>query len=274
MIKFFRKIRKSLIETDKTAKYIKYALGEIILVVIGILIALQVNNWNETRLEQRKITEYARSLIQDLTNDIEMLEVCQGQAEFSFHKIDSLKSYLKKTPPKELSNTDLFVYTNDMLYRPFKWNRSTLEELKGSGSLRFITNDSLKNKLVRYEAFSKHLDEDFQYDKNKVEYAEQLTSKIIDFNAPYFSELISYVSPDDPINENHFLSQDYPKAKEHDVPMLTYDNIQLKELANYFIIIQDNLETRAFNELPQIMYDAKTLIKMLEEEYQIENTTP
>ena len=49
MIKFFRNIRKDLMEKNKTSRYIKYAIGEIILVVIGILIALQINNWNENR---------------------------------------------------------------------------------------------------------------------------------------------------------------------------------------------------------------------------------
>ena len=49
MIKFFRHIRQNLIMENKTSKYLKYAIGEIILVVIGILIALQVNNWNENR---------------------------------------------------------------------------------------------------------------------------------------------------------------------------------------------------------------------------------
>ena len=49
MIKFFRRIRFDLMEKNKTGKYFKYAIGEIVLVVIGILIALQINNWNEER---------------------------------------------------------------------------------------------------------------------------------------------------------------------------------------------------------------------------------
>ncbi|MBO0341043.1 hypothetical protein J0654_05270 [Muricauda lutimaris] len=53
MIKFFRNIRKSLLNEGKTGKYLKYALGEILLVVIGILIALQINNWNENRKNAR-----------------------------------------------------------------------------------------------------------------------------------------------------------------------------------------------------------------------------
>ena len=53
MIKFFRKIRYNLIEKNRTGKYLKYAIGEIILVVIGILIALSINNWNDSRLENK-----------------------------------------------------------------------------------------------------------------------------------------------------------------------------------------------------------------------------
>lgn len=69
MIKFFRKIRYSLMSENKTGKYLKYAIGEIVLVVIGILIALQINNWNEER--KAKINEnalYSR-MITDLIFD-------------------------------------------------------------------------------------------------------------------------------------------------------------------------------------------------------------
>ena len=71
MIKFFRKIRYDLMEKNKTGKYLKYAIGEIILVVIGILIALQINNWNEKsklKNEEIKLLKEMRSaLISDLS---------------------------------------------------------------------------------------------------------------------------------------------------------------------------------------------------------------
>jgi hypothetical protein len=135
-------------DENKPMKYARYAIGEIILVVIGILIALQVNNWNENRIEQNRIKKYAKSLIKDLQNDIEMLEVSRYQAETSFKSIDSLRRYVNETDTKELSNTVLYVLTRDVMYRPYKWNRSTLDELKSSGGLRFISNDSLEKKLV------------------------------------------------------------------------------------------------------------------------------
>ena len=60
MIKFFRHIRQQLVMENKTSKYFKYAIGEILLVVIGILIALQINTWNTARLDNNKEKEYSR----------------------------------------------------------------------------------------------------------------------------------------------------------------------------------------------------------------------
>ena len=58
MIKFFRKIRYNLMSKNKTGKYFKYAIGEILLVVIGILIALQINTWNQQRLSKKMENNY------------------------------------------------------------------------------------------------------------------------------------------------------------------------------------------------------------------------
>ena len=69
MIKFFRKIRQNLLSEGKTGKYFKYAIGEIVLVVIGILIALQINNWNENTKKETLKDEYKIALINDYTKD-------------------------------------------------------------------------------------------------------------------------------------------------------------------------------------------------------------
>ena len=66
MIKFFRHIRRSLINENKMGKYFKYAIGEILLVVIGILIALQINNWNENKKANDKEHQVLTEIISDL----------------------------------------------------------------------------------------------------------------------------------------------------------------------------------------------------------------
>ncbi|MBC3847906.1 hypothetical protein H8K90_16035 [Winogradskyella echinorum] len=69
MIKFFRHIRQQLISENKTGKYLKYAIGEIVLVVIGILIALSINNWNEQRKVRTNERELLSSILKDLIID-------------------------------------------------------------------------------------------------------------------------------------------------------------------------------------------------------------
>ena len=66
MITFFRHIRQSLLQQDQVGRYLKYAIGEILLVVIGILIALQINNWNE----HRKIKNEERALLTDIITNL------------------------------------------------------------------------------------------------------------------------------------------------------------------------------------------------------------
>jgi len=74
MIKLFRKVRQRLLTQNKFGKYLAYALGEIILVMIGILLALQVNNWNEQRTLQGKITSIYAIVKSDLELDIVMID--------------------------------------------------------------------------------------------------------------------------------------------------------------------------------------------------------
>ncbi|KPQ08630.1 MAG: hypothetical protein HLUCCX10_17225, partial [Algoriphagus marincola HL-49] len=69
MIKFFRKIRQQLLTENKFSKYLLYAIGEIILVVIGILIALQINNWNEERKELKRSKDFLTEFKKDLKKD-------------------------------------------------------------------------------------------------------------------------------------------------------------------------------------------------------------
>lgn len=74
MIKFFRKIRQKLLMENKTSKYFKYAIGEIILVVIGILIALQINNWNDQKKETKELHQYLSKIKGNIHQDILILD--------------------------------------------------------------------------------------------------------------------------------------------------------------------------------------------------------
>ena len=90
MIKFFRKIRQNLLLENKTGKYFKYAIGEIILVMIGILLALQVSNWNGKRLEKQTLLNTYAIIAEDLKNDIvdiDLILKSKKEAKPIFNKI-------------------------------------------------------------------------------------------------------------------------------------------------------------------------------------------
>jgi hypothetical protein len=108
MIKFFRKIRYDLMEKNKTGKYFKYAIGEIILVVIGILIALQINNWNEFRKQNTAEKEFIDGIKFDLTQDKEFIKLIIERAE-------------EKNSIYTILNQELFNYYNS--------NRLSLDSL-------------------------------------------------------------------------------------------------------------------------------------------------
>ena len=103
MIKFFRHIRKSLLMENKTGKYLKYAIGEIVLVVIGILIALSINNWNEQKKENNTATILAKSLIEDLNKDADFLKNALSFSEEKIKNCDILLTLLSK-PQTEWDN--------------------------------------------------------------------------------------------------------------------------------------------------------------------------
>ncbi|MFH4968081.1 DUF6090 family protein [Gaetbulibacter sp. M240] len=269
MIKFFRKIRQKLLNENKFSKYLLYAFGEIILVVIGILIALQINNWNTERINNNRVKQYAKSLIQDLENDIAMINVSQFQAKKSFKKIDSLRSYILSKDLSELSNTDFFVLTHDIMYRPYMWNRSTFNEMKNSEILHNFKNDSLKKKLIAYESFSYHLDEDFDQDMTNAHKAEEVTSEIMDLNNPYFSQML--VLENERFNDptlDLFKTIEYQKAKKEDRVFQITDENNLKKFVNAYIRIQDSYRIRAFKEMDEIKGNAKEIIQFLNYESQ------
>ena len=73
-MKLFKSVRHKMILKNKTIQYLKYALGEIVLVVIGILIAIQINNWNQAKKDQNSLNEYLVKIKSQTIQDIKQLE--------------------------------------------------------------------------------------------------------------------------------------------------------------------------------------------------------
>ena len=150
MIKFFRQIRYKLMSENKTGKYFKYAIGEIILVVIGILIALNINNWNEKRKNNLLKQAYIKNLKIDLNTDLETLEVLNeynNEYEKSgFYFLSYLRNNLSEVDT--LALTSAFVFT---AYVPnFTMNSSTYNDLIQSNNINLFKDIELKRLLDNY----------------------------------------------------------------------------------------------------------------------------
>ena len=150
MIKFFRHIRKSLIQENKMVKYFKYAFGEIILVVIGILIALQINNWNEQRIKNNLKYQYTVSMISDLKLDIKKIEEYQNYNKNEIEAMDTLATYIQQEVKDVMQLNDLSFSLNLGILS--RLNTSTYEALINSGNADLYKQE-IRNELIRHHGY-------------------------------------------------------------------------------------------------------------------------
>ena len=150
MIKFFRKIRQNLLNQGETTKYFKYAIGEIVLVVIGILIALQINNWNEEKKNLQKENIFLEGILNDIT---QQKKLCNNQIDYETIKEKwSLKAIeTSKSSSIENQLDSLYKDVQSLKQRlTFAVFNPTYEELKSTGALRLIKNKNLKSDIVLF----------------------------------------------------------------------------------------------------------------------------
>lgn len=155
MLHFLRNIRKKLIEQGKKANYFKYAIGEIFLVVIGILIALQVNNWNEQRKENQLSEEYIGRIAEDLDRLIERSEYQSTLYREVLSSITETQRLLERGTP--LSDTEKETVDYAILWFPRTTYQLpamlTYEEMKASGNLNLIDDITLRNELAEFYSY-------------------------------------------------------------------------------------------------------------------------
>lgn len=182
MIKFFRKIRQQLLIEKKTGKYFKYAIGEIVLVVIGILIALQINNWNEERKEKLHEIDILKQMKTDLEEVIQIgwkypiyiREMSIKSSEIITNSLENNKSY------------------HDSLDLSFAWipattifmpRTSVYDNLKTIG-FDIIDNNDLRNKYQQLF--------DFRYKLLELQFNEiniRIYNRFEDFYLDNFKEI-------------------------------------------------------------------------------------
>ena len=148
MIKFFRKIRYDLMEKNRTGKYLKYAIGEIILVMIGVLLALQVNNWNEERKDRIKEQVVLKQLQEDYqANLIQLEEKMETRENILISAFQLLKAFdepagvVRDSLIKDLANVN-----HDPTFDPIQ------NDLSNSGNLSLISNNRLRRLISNWSS--------------------------------------------------------------------------------------------------------------------------
>ena len=156
MIKFFRKVRQQLLTENKFSKYMLYAIGEIFLVVIGILIALSINNKNQDRKDRAQETIILRQLRGDFKSNLEQLD---QKISFRVSFMNSSKELFKYIDNPSLRNKDSIDHhiAKTMPYATFD---PILIDLASSGELTLLKNATLKHALTRWTSEIKDVIED------------------------------------------------------------------------------------------------------------------
>ena len=151
MIKFFRKIRQKLLSENKFSKYLLYAVGEIILVVIGILIALQINNWNEQQKRQQEQKVVLEALLGDFKTNKTLIQ--EGAKRHKYHKDLGLTWInLMREDTINVRKThllDSLIYWGPE-YKVIDFVDASLNNIINSEKLDLIKNIELKQNLIEY----------------------------------------------------------------------------------------------------------------------------
>lgn len=148
MIKFFQKIRQGLLNENRFRKYVLYAMGEIILVVIGILFAIQLNSLNENRKEYKKEVSFLLKLKEDLQKDIkDLTEADSIMALFESRSKKALDLFHEVKTVTDLITTDSLF---DTTWNNLKINRKTYDEMLSTSGIYILSDKELPNQLNDY----------------------------------------------------------------------------------------------------------------------------
>ncbi|MBO3697926.1 DUF6090 family protein [Roseivirga sp. E12] len=149
MIFLLRKLRNKMVEGGKVKRYLLYAVGEILLVVIGIVLAVQVNNWNQARNLKKSANSHLLLFKQDLKLDLAELKRLDSLLEIQYHAADSVLMQFKTLIPVDGSFAGNLTYL--VLEYNFKAETKGFVLLSNSGEIAAL-EDSLQNQIAEYYA--------------------------------------------------------------------------------------------------------------------------
>ncbi len=182
MIKYFRKIRQKLLTENKFSKYLFYGIGEIVLVVIGILIALQINNANELSKQNRLVKTYENSLISELKIDLENIKMSDSVYTTNRKRqLEYLNYYRKQNKDITILNQKMDSIKNSGV-TSFSSSAYTIDDLISTGNLSLFTKEkkeailTVKNVLDFYHKANEQEEQNLIFSTLEFQNAIDLTS--------------------------------------------------------------------------------------------------
>jgi len=242
MIKFFRKIRYNLMETGKTTKYLKYAIGEILLVVIGILIALQVNNWNEIHKIRKEEHNTLQQLLDESNEIVVYLEEICNRYNSLIESIDKSANTLKI---KSLNGMDekefAFGVYSTAFYEAISPPKSTYEELNSTGKINQIRSNTVRKSISAYYSELAYINTQLVYFRNQ--FTNPVEAAGNDFIYEYDKNASLKINPI--INFTHLTNNDifiskHAKALRDQIVF----NASRKALLDYAMVMKQSLEDK------------------------------
>ena len=244
MIKLFRKIRQNLLNEGKTSKYLKYAFGEIILVVIGILIALQINNLNQRRMNQNKEQVILKALKTDFKANLDLLKRENLKSEDAYNASLTLKTLIKPDV-SEFSVKQIDTLISVLFeYQTFDPIQGAIVEVLSSGQLGIVQSKEIKNEISRWSSIM----DDLKVDSDIInDYAFNHLIPYLSKNASISNMLIGQVSAGGqtlkPLPPSDFESNYEHIMTSHEFEnMVNWHAINIKYLITEQALVQSYLE--------------------------------
>ena len=207
MFHFVRRLRRKLLNEGHMNRYILYALGEILLVVLGILIALQINVWNQDRLDLQSERFYLYQMLEELEADHKSLKLEWNRYNKKPAKIKHFVDQLYAENNRKAFQIAFSDFINKVVGIPsFRPNTSTFDELKSSGNLDLLQNKKLGNQIVKLY--------------NNYDFIAQRIHDNIEFIRPMDLELmhnhraVKFLDPQKPIFEEYNAQSDIYEFKK------------------------------------------------------------
>lgn len=172
MLKFFRKIRQQYLSENQFSKYLLYAAGEILLVMIGILLALQVNNWNQTKSEKLIAQDYLNNLLIELQSDVNYYQQLKVRVAKTVRQVDELLLGMNST--KENYQQEQLIMSLMEIMKSFQFTpkTATYTDMVTSGKMGLIKPAELRQKIITHynllEEKTMHINREIDYNWNQL----------------------------------------------------------------------------------------------------------